>query len=77
VAGEPGGDVPDPVASLNYASPVARLGCRARSRRLRGWSRFTAADVKDRQRGEAGQGVRHRMSGFCGHQAADMAATAR
>ena len=62
--------------SLNYASRVARLGCRTRSRRLHGCSRAAAADVQDRQRGEAGQVVEHRMSGFCGNQAGNMAALA-
>ena len=62
--------------SLNYAIRVARLGCRTRSRRLHGCSRPVAADVEDRQRGEAGQVVKRRMSAFCGDQAGDMAATA-
>ena len=62
--------------SLNYASRVARLGCRTRSRSLHGYSRAAAAEVENRQRGKAGQVVEHRMSGFCGDQAGDMAATA-
>ena len=76
MADQPGGQAEEPVASLNYASRVARLRCRTRSRWPHECSRPAAADVKDRQRGEAGQVVEHRMSGFCGDQAGDMAATA-